>query len=450
MRWMLAVAIVAFCAGLTAQAPGRRKLLAKRAAELDAYRKLAEYVKGLKISSKTTVRDFVTESDRINSSFRTAIKGARITAVRYLDDGTCEVDMELTIERVIEELERIKKRVYRGGAWRDVVFENIKRYAERKKIEATGAGAAREALLADRKAQDNYISPDPSRKRDWSGMKIWEDAHPRDRLMAKRGAEQQAIARLAEYIKGLKISGSTTVRDFVTRSDEVRSEFEHFIKGVRITGYTYYPDGTVEAEAEVTIERVVEELTRIKKRVFGAGGWRDVVMEDIKRSTERKLIKAVGVNTLGSKYTDRTAERPPAATGPAPAVQKRPPPEWARRTVEATGTGVPPEDAESREQAQLLAERAAERDALRKLAEAIYGLKVKGETTVKDFVAEKAVVKTELRKALIVGAGRTARKTGPDGTVELTLKVDLREVWRVLERHMGPGGGGAGKKEEDE
>ena len=46
-------------------AEAQKKLLSKRAAEADAYRKLAEAVYGLQINSRTYVKDYVTESDEI-------------------------------------------------------------------------------------------------------------------------------------------------------------------------------------------------------------------------------------------------------------------------------------------------------------------------------------------------------------------------------------------------
>ena len=45
--------------------PGRRKILAKRAAEMDAYRNLVEVVKGVHVTSNTRVEDMMLESDSV-------------------------------------------------------------------------------------------------------------------------------------------------------------------------------------------------------------------------------------------------------------------------------------------------------------------------------------------------------------------------------------------------
>ena len=72
------------------------KLLARRAAEADCYRKLAETVYGIQIDSETFVLDFVAESDEIRSAVDAFITGVRLGTPRYFDDGTCEIDAELS------------------------------------------------------------------------------------------------------------------------------------------------------------------------------------------------------------------------------------------------------------------------------------------------------------------------------------------------------------------
>ena len=73
----------------------QKRLMAKRIAQVDAYRKLAERINGLKISSTTTVADFMNVNDQICSSVNAFIKGARpgrstLSARRYSrSSGEC-------------------------------------------------------------------------------------------------------------------------------------------------------------------------------------------------------------------------------------------------------------------------------------------------------------------------------------------------------------------------
>src|SRR6476646_4447712 len=95
IRWAASALIVVSAMGTAwAQvnvADAQNKLLSKRAAEADAYRKLAEAVKGLQITSDTYVKDFVAESDEIRSELDQFIKGVRLGKPRWFEDLSCEV-----------------------------------------------------------------------------------------------------------------------------------------------------------------------------------------------------------------------------------------------------------------------------------------------------------------------------------------------------------------------
>lgn len=76
------------------------KLLAKRAAEMDARRALLEQIKGVKIDSRTYVKDYLTQNDSIRSEIDGLVKGAQILTTRFNDDGTVEVDIRIDLKKV--------------------------------------------------------------------------------------------------------------------------------------------------------------------------------------------------------------------------------------------------------------------------------------------------------------------------------------------------------------
>jgi len=189
----------------------------------------------------------------------------------------------------------------------------------------------------------------------------------------------------------------------------------------------------VEAEAEVTLERVVTELKKTTKLVNLGGVWVPEKMENIKKYTQKRIIKAIGVASLGKKYTKGVKPRPGPAAPPRPRVELSVP-EWADRTITAKGQGILPEEAESEEAAVLAAERAAFADALRKLAEQVYGLRIKAETTVRDFTTASDKVKSEVKRALVIGAKKVKSQRKGE-VVEVTVELNLREVWRIIAKH---------------
>ena len=64
---------------------------------MDGYRNLLEQAYGLQVSGATTVRDFVTQSDTVRTQVDAFIRGARVSDIRYLDDGSVETEMEITL-----------------------------------------------------------------------------------------------------------------------------------------------------------------------------------------------------------------------------------------------------------------------------------------------------------------------------------------------------------------
>ena len=80
---------------------GHQKIMAKRAAEMDAYRRLAARMMGQKISGDTTVRDMCLQNDDIVAKLSQVLKAATPTNIKYLDDGSCEVTMEIKVSDLI-------------------------------------------------------------------------------------------------------------------------------------------------------------------------------------------------------------------------------------------------------------------------------------------------------------------------------------------------------------
>jgi hypothetical protein len=78
---------------------GRRKILAKRAAKLDAYRNLIEVIKGVHVTSATSVESMMMESDFVKAKAGGMVKGMRLVDVHYTNDGGCEITMEVSIDR---------------------------------------------------------------------------------------------------------------------------------------------------------------------------------------------------------------------------------------------------------------------------------------------------------------------------------------------------------------
>lgn len=76
---------------------GQAKIMAMRAAQVDAYRSLAEQVYGFRVSGATSVSAFATQSDTVRSYVDTFIRGARVVSNVSIGDGNFEATVELDL-----------------------------------------------------------------------------------------------------------------------------------------------------------------------------------------------------------------------------------------------------------------------------------------------------------------------------------------------------------------
>ena len=73
------------------------KGLASKAAQADAYRKLAEIINGVRVEGETTVEKMLTTQDRVQLRVEATIKGAKIVDETFLSDGGYRVVMQVPL-----------------------------------------------------------------------------------------------------------------------------------------------------------------------------------------------------------------------------------------------------------------------------------------------------------------------------------------------------------------
>jgi hypothetical protein len=78
---------------------GQQKLMAMRAAQVDAYRNLAEQVYGFRIWGSTSVSAFATQNDSVRSYVDAFIRGARVINMTAIADGNFEATVELELSQ---------------------------------------------------------------------------------------------------------------------------------------------------------------------------------------------------------------------------------------------------------------------------------------------------------------------------------------------------------------
>ncbi len=400
-----------------AASDAQNKLLAKRAAEADCYRKLTERIMGLRINSETLVRDFVTESDTIETEVNSFIKGIRMGKPRWFDDGTCEIKGEVTYKKVIATLQTIHSKHTKDDRIKQSDFTKMTTRTEKSIIKAVGMGAPRpdQPLQQPDGTVDVPITGESPRH----VPSIWKIVMPQGRFMAMRAARMDAYRKLAERLRGFKLSSSTFVRDFVAESDEISTELNTTLRGAKEVK-TYFHDD--ELICEVTMEIPWSKLIATIRKSYSLHVKDDRVREsdfqEITTRVEKKYYRATGMGVPPSKYMKKTT------------TTSRPwEPDWRSKEIRAVGE-APIMKKENAAQAKLMAARAAELVAKRKLGEIIDGFTIQSKTTVKDFVAEHDQIATQMRT--VISGSYIAKTEFHADTVEVTVVLPAMHIWSVI------------------
>ena len=87
----------------------QRRLMAIRAAKLDAYRGLTEQIYGINLDGETTVAEAMLTSDKMSSAVRGTIMGAKTVKIEPTGNDTYEVELSVSeahIRRLIQNYTR--------------------------------------------------------------------------------------------------------------------------------------------------------------------------------------------------------------------------------------------------------------------------------------------------------------------------------------------------------
>jgi len=87
----------------------QRRLMAMRAAKLDAYRSLTEQIHGIYIQGETTVGEAVLTSDKLGAALRGTVMGARTVKIEPTGSDTYQVELSVSqthIDRLIKAYRR--------------------------------------------------------------------------------------------------------------------------------------------------------------------------------------------------------------------------------------------------------------------------------------------------------------------------------------------------------
>jgi len=305
-----------------------QKLMAKRAAEIDAYRNMAERILGLKINSETVVKDYVAQSDKIATHMDHFIKGLKIKEgqTTWFNDGTCEVVVEANLTQIINELKTTVDKYYDGNKYSRKQFDQIETNTTPKILTEIGSAVIRANTVIAQPQFTPIVMPMTNPRTTTIDLPaIYRRFPARNRLVAKRIAALDAYRKLIERIYGLRIDAKTTVRDFDVNltSDRVTSRLFHELKGMRIEEVRYQPDGIVEMQVSVTLKQLIKTLKTVTDQYYAETGKRikSNKFNEISTHTKRRTITVLGMGAISGKQPAPVAPEQ-ISSAPDPRVER--------------------------------------------------------------------------------------------------------------------------------
>lgn len=234
----LAVVIIFLTVPAFAQSnAARNKLMARRAAIADAHRILVGIIHGIYIDSETTVKDFVAESDEIQTSLEGIIQGAEIVEEYFTEDRVYIVLMSVPVSRLRQIL---GKDFYYGQEFIEVAGKGAEPAGKKSPpFEEAAEEAWYERII---QVKGYGVPPD-----DESLNESQKD------LMAERAAVMDAYRNLIAEIKGVEVYSETTIEDFVTKDDTILTNINAFVRGARVVGSKKREDGSFEVVLEINM-----------------------------------------------------------------------------------------------------------------------------------------------------------------------------------------------------
>ena len=301
-----------------------------------------------------------------------------------------------------------------------------------KKLQEVGSGAPREEFVEDELIEVPAGQPRASLSGASRQAQLFWAKHctARGRLMAERAARVDGMRKLAERIRGVTIMGRTTVRDFVAESDDVNVSMQAFLRGMREIGTRYHEDELiVEVEMQVKLRTIYASLRTWAQAHYKGDQLKVKALEELTIKAQDKVLKETGMGVPPERYLKRDA---PVEIRETVTLATRTPP-WVTQPLRATGNGAIDTNDPNKARAKLMAFRAAEIDARRKLAEQIQGLRITSSTSVADFVAQNDEIRTSmLAFQQGVRVLDHTRKVNPDGTAEATVEIDMKPLWNSI------------------
>ncbi len=404
--------------------PSAPSELACRMARADAACKLAAKIQRLPLGESATVADLLDRLPLAEHALKVLLLKRAAAAAPRPDGDACEVTLELSRSTVASILRTIPDHYYQGKRPLETVLNQLAEHTDRQVLSATGTGTALPIVpsltfISYRPGEDCFSRAGRTTREFWLSH-----ATDGDRRQAEQDSHGDSMDRLAEQAKQLP-AGNVTLEQFVTQFDPEASDLRRFLQAARIQGIYYYASAPV-IEVRVSVSRRTIYAS-LKGWLHSRGASSDSIrlLETLIVAAGDEKISELGIAAVKADKLKKSDPTMLASVAIATFV-----PRWTGRTLRQTGIAF------ENETSTTDAVRAAERDARCALLGRIDSLPVGPARRIADLAREDEELSPKLL-ALVLAAEPVSRPViGEDGSVEVTLELPLRSLWRMILHHQ--------------
>jgi len=395
--------------------PDQARLLAIRAAQVDAVNRLTETVLAARVSAVKTLGQAIGSGSDAEIALRVFLRSARrVGEPRVYSDGVAEVDVEVPVEAVVRRVaELYTPGEHETGELADLDYVAVDGY-----VRAGGRGRA-----------PRHPSPEVLKRLEAVPLEDlpemfpvgWERVTATGRVEAIRAARIAAYRAMGERLKAVYLGPTATVGDLVDGLSASEAIFDAFVRSLPVLGP---PRMMPDRVAEVDVVARVPDLIRVLEDIRAVRGSATLTDEQIDRVSIR--LKVGRLTATGRGMPPASEIRPAEATAPR---DRAPLPDWAAETVEAHGEASLSPDVKDREEARVLAARSAKVRALAAVEKKVDAVTLAGGVTVRERAAKDSRFRRDLKTFLSGVRVVTSRPTEDGKGWEVTLRLPLVRLY---------------------
>jgi hypothetical protein len=373
------------------------------AATANAVANLRDQVGRAPISNQVTVNDFIARTNGEPALNRALQAAEQIGGPRWIDNQTCQVQLEISGARVADTLQQIAATNTDPTTRRPPISPDALRAGtagwERRTFSATGASIGSADLTS--------LRP-PALTGPWATVP--EPA----RRQAIAAAKDNAVQHVVDSIRPIQLTPDQTIGDAL-RNEAVRRPIYDSLASRPVTRVDFRTDGQV----EVALSAPPEELYGVLRSALSTA-------PNAPRPADDQAWARLREQLLRQASSATGLARPPAGAA-APVTLRLPeqPPEWAYQQTDTDGTA-------SIGPSRLKATRAAESNALTKLRAQIEALPFSAPLTIGAAEAQDPRVSAAVQRALARARTYKVDYDTAARTVTVRVSLDLRDLWDEL------------------